>query len=369
MNNDWMKPESVAEIPSPAILIYPDRVEENLRRMIAMVGDPARLCPHIKTHKLPQILSRHLECGITKCKCATIAEAEMALSAGMKDVLLAAQPVGPNVARVLALIRAFPDANLQIVADDPEAVATISAAAASEGIRIQTMLDLNVGQNRTGITPGAKAVEFYKQIPELPGVVPAGLHAYDGHLHQSELHERRQAAEAIYQTVSSFRIELRAQGMDVPRVVMGGTPTFPFYATHEDVECSPGTCVLWDAGYSTNFFDLDFLHAATLLTRVISRPGLNLLCLDLGHKAVASEMPHPRVVFPTLPDAKTVGHSEEHMVIETSRAAEFPVGSPLLGLPWHVCPTIALHSTVHVVENGRVADEWPVTARQRKLTI
>jgi D-serine deaminase-like pyridoxal phosphate-dependent protein len=369
MIKEWMEPNNVEETPSPSILIYPDRVEENLRRMIAMTGDAARLCPHIKTHKLPQIVSRHLECGITKCKCATIAEAEMALGAGMKNVLLAAQPVGPNVARILALIRAFPKAKLQIVADDPEAVSAIGAAANAEGIRVHTMLDLDVGQRRTGITPGALGLDLYKQFSDHPGLIPDGLHAYDGHLHQSNFDERSRAADAVYETVSSFRSELRAQGMDVPRVVIGGTPTFPFYANHDDVECSPGTCVLWDAGYSSHFADLDFLHAATLLTRVISRPGRNRLCLDLGHKAVASEMPHPRVVFPELPDAKTIGHNEEHLVVETSRAAEFPVGAALFGLPWHICPTIALHATVHVVENGRVADEWTVTARRRKLTI
>src|SRR5438876_782525 len=95
-----------------------------------------------------------------------------------------------------------------------------------------------------------------------------------------------------------------------------------------DVEPSPGTTVLWDAGYSTQLPDLDFLPAAVLLTRVVSKPGATRVCVDLGHKAVASEGPHPRVQFiePVVGDATFVGHSEEHLVFETARASEFAVG-------------------------------------------
>ena len=155
----------------------------------------------------------------------------------------------------------------------------------------------------------------------------------------------------------------------MPRVVAGGTPTFPMHARRPEVECSPGTCVFWDAGYAAKLPDLDFFPAALLLTRVISRPGANRLCLDLGHKAVASEMPHPRVQLFGLEDAAFVTHSEEHLVIETPRATEFAVGQILYGLPRHVCPTVALHNEVFVVRDGRAGETWPVTARARKITI
>jgi D-serine deaminase-like pyridoxal phosphate-dependent protein len=127
--------------------------------------------------------------------------------------------------------------------------------------------------------------------------------------------------------------------------------------------------VLWDAGYAAKLPDLEFQNAAVLLTRVVSRPAPNRLCLDLGHKAVASEMPHPRVMFPELSDARAVGHNEEHLVLETDRAAKFPVGSVLYGLPWHICPTVALHDRVQVVRDGRITEEWTVTARARRLSI
>jgi D-serine deaminase-like pyridoxal phosphate-dependent protein len=93
----WWVVSDVAEVLSPSLLLYVDRVEENIRRMIGLAGDASRLRPHIKTHKLPEIVRLQLAHGITRFKCATLAEAEMAALAGAVDVLLAYQPVGPNI--------------------------------------------------------------------------------------------------------------------------------------------------------------------------------------------------------------------------------------------------------------------------------
>jgi D-threonine aldolase len=369
MKNDLPALENESDVPSPSLLIYPDRVDANLRSMIARVGGPARLRPHIKTHKLPQIVARQVALGVTKCKAATIAEAEMAAGAGASDVLLAAQMVGPNVARFLALMRAFPAVRFSTLVDDPGVITNLSRAAVAGATTIDVLLDLDIGQHRTGVAPGPKAVELYRQISSLPGLRPGGLHAYDGHLHQSDLAERGAASDAAFAQVNALRAELLRAGFVVPRLVCGGTPTFPLHAKREGVECSPGTCVLWDGGYRTKLPDLEFQNAAVLFTRVISRPTANRLCLDLGHKAVASEMPHPRAIFPALPDAQAVGHNEEHLVLETARAAEFSVGSALYALPWHICPTVALHDRVQVVKGRQVVEQWPVTARARKLSI
>jgi len=108
---------------------------------------------------------------------------------------------------------------------------------------------------------------------------------------------------------------------------------------------------------------------ALVLTRVISKPSSKILCLDLGHKAIASESPHPRVELMGLADARAIGHSEEHLTIETDRADEFPVGTPLYGIPWHICPTVALHQEAVVVRDGRAMERWQVVARARTITV
>jgi D-serine deaminase-like pyridoxal phosphate-dependent protein len=339
--------------------------------MIAMVGDVRRLRPHMKTHKLPEMIRLQLAHGITKFKSSTIAEAEMTAACGASDVLLAHQPIGPKVRRFIQLVRTFPETKFSTIADDAAVIRALSAACAQAQVSVQVLLDIDCGMRRTGIEPGPKAAELYRLPGTLPGLKPGGLHAYDGHIRESDPAKRAEICEATFAPVRALREELLNAGLPVPRVVAGGTPTFPIHARHAgaDVQCSPGTCVFWDAGYGVKFADMDFLNAALVLTRVVSKPGGNRLCLDLGHKAIASENPHPRAVFLNLPDVKAVSHSEEHLVVETERAAEIELGTCLYGVPWHVCPTVALHSEAVVVRDGRAQERWEVTARNRRLTV
>ncbi|MBL9138965.1 MAG: D-TA family PLP-dependent enzyme [Verrucomicrobiales bacterium] len=357
----------LAQIPSPSLLVFQERVEENLRRMVAMAGGPDRLRPHVKTHKLAPLVRQQLDLGITRFKCATIAEAEMTATVGAPDILLAYPLVGPNVRRFHALVRAFPRTRFSTLIDSPSAIRELGHHDLSQPIDV--LVDLDIGQHRTGVTPGPAAVELVHIVQRTTGLRFDGLHAYDGHIHDSDTTARRNACDAAFEPVERLRHDLERAGVAVPRIVAGGTPTFPIHAQRPGIECSPGTCVLWDAGYAAKMPDLDFLTAAVLLSRVVSRPTPTRLCLDLGHKAVASEMPHPRVRLLDLPQATPVGHNEEHLVIETPDAENWPVGSTVLGIPWHICPTVALHSEAWVVKQGRVADRWRIEARARQLSI
>src|SRR3954462_10617933 len=97
LERSWFAVANADDVPSPALLVYPDRVEENIRRMIRAAGGVERLRPHMKTNKLPEVIRMQMDQGITKLTCATIAEAEMVAGCGAPDVLLAYQPVGPNI--------------------------------------------------------------------------------------------------------------------------------------------------------------------------------------------------------------------------------------------------------------------------------
>jgi D-serine deaminase-like pyridoxal phosphate-dependent protein len=373
MSAPWFIVANVKGVPSPALLVYPDRAEENIRRLTAIAGDVARLRPHMKTHKLPEIARLHVAHGIVKVKCATIAEAEMLAEAGLADILLAYQPVGPAVGRLLALAARFPQVTFRAVVDDEGAARAIADAALRAGHTVDLLVDLDVGMHRTGIEPEL-ALPLCRVLATLPGVTFGGLHAYDGHLRDRDLTSRRAQADAGFARVEALAATLEAGGIAVPHLVAGGTPTLPCHAPRTDprVELSPGTTVFWDAGYAEGLPDLDFLHAALVLTRVVSKPGGSRICLDLGHKAIASEMPHPRVVLYrndlALP-CTFIGHSEEHLVLETPVAGSLRVGDVLYGIPWHVCPTVALHGTAVVVRDGRAVDRWRVTARERTLTV
>lgn len=368
-DESWYRVEEVQELPSPALLIYPDRVEENLERMLRTVGDVQCLRPHVKTNKMPEILRLMRARGITRFKCATIAETEMCAREGAPDVLLAYQPVGPAPHRLAALTRQFPTTKFSVIVDDPEVLSRLDRAAGESGRPWEVLVDIDCGQHRTGIEPDQRAVELYRQLQACSRLQPGGLHVYDGHLNDADAALRARKCEDSFAPAAALAKVLTEKGWPVPHIVAGGTPTFPFHARRQGVECSPGTCVFWDAGYSSKLKDLDYLHAAMVLTRVTSKPTSKRLCLDLGHKAIASENPHPRVIFPQLADARSVGHSEEHLVVETDQADQFRVGDCLYGIPWHICPTVALHAEAYAIQNHRLAGVWKVTARERRLTV
>jgi len=362
-----------SSIFSPALIFYKDIIRHNIRRMVERAGGAARLRPHCKTHKTREIVRLQLEAGVAKHKCATIAEAEMLADVGVPDVLLAYPIVGPNCARLAQLVRRYPKTKLSTLADHEAGIRQLSEALAPTGQRVPILLDIDVGQHRTGIAPGEAAIALYEQLSRAPGLEPGGLHVYDGHNHQEWVAERAAAARPFLDQVMTLRDMLKKKGLPVPRLVLGGTPTFPVYAGVEgsDIELSPGTCVLNDHGYGTKFRDLsDMQPAALLLTRVISRPTPTRVTFDLGYKAVASDPPAgKRLVLLDVPAHEQVLQNEEHLVIECAEAARYKPGDVAFALPTHICPTSALHKQVYVVENGRVAEMWDVIARDRMLTI
>ncbi len=360
-------------ICSPALLFYKKLIRHNLDHMLAMVGGRAeRLRPHVKTHKTREITRLQLEAGITKFKCATIAEAEMVAGCGVGDLLLAYPLVGPNCQRLARLAQAFPDCRFSVLADHPAAVDPLSRALPAAGQKVAVLLDLDLGQHRTGIAPGADAIALYETIAQARGLVPGGLHVYDGHNHQEDPQERTAAVEGGLEAVLQLRHSLEKKGLPVPRLVLGGTPTFPMYARKDlpGQECSPGTCVLHDVGYGNKFQDLaGFAHAALLLTRVISRPTPQRVTFDLGYKAVASDPPAgQRLTLLDVPDGTVVLQNEEHLVVETPAADRFLPGDVAYAIPTHICPTSALHKEAYVIEDGRVVDRWEIVGRDRVLT-
>lgn len=368
-NAAWYEISATDQILTPCVLVYPDIIRQNIAEMIRIAGSADRLRPHVKTHKTPEIVRLALEAGITKHKCATLFEAKMLAECGVPDVLVAYPTVGPAIQKLVQLLAQFPKTQFRCIVDNSVSLDQLSTAMKSNGQTIDVLVDIDVGMHRTGIPPGEAAISLYTEISKKANVTAGGLQVYDGHNHQSNEHERVAAVDALMTPIREMVRELLQQGLTVPRLVCGGTPTFPMFAGMKDIciECSPGTCTLSDYNYGRNYTDMSGIQpAAVLMARVISKCGPNRLTLDLGYKAVSGDQPAGRRCHVlNIPDAKEVGHSEEHLVIETIHAAEHNPGDVVYALPAHVCPTIALHSHLQVVENGKVVSSWPVTARDR----
>jgi len=238
----------------------------------------------------------------------------------------------------------------------------------AENLVMTVYIDLNIGMNRTGIVPDPRAVDLYRQCSQLDGLNPVGLHAYDGHIHDKDFETRTRRCDEGFLSVKWLSEELVKKGYAEPIIVAGGSPTFPIHAQREKIECSPGTFIYWDAGYQQGLPEQPFLPAALVVSRVISHPGENLVCLDLGHKSIAAERElNSRVLFANAPELKFIGQSEEHLVAETSKQQEYKVGDVLYGMPFHICPTCALYERAFIIEEGKVTGEWKIVARDRKI--
>ena len=373
LEKEWYHITNISEIDSPALVIYKDRVIQNIKTAIAMVGDPDsyqdRLRPHVKTHKTKEAAQLMMDAGINKFKCATIAEAEMLAMINAPDVLLAYQPIGPKLKRFITLIKKYSATKFSCLVDNIYSAKSIAEAATENDIEIKVYIDLNIGMNRTGLAPGSEAIELYTTCKNVKGIQAIGLHAYDGHIRTIDVSQRTIECDEAFKAVTEMQQQLQQKGFDKPIIIAGGSPTFPVHAKREEVECSPGTFVYWDKTY-LNYTEQHFIPAALVIARIISLPDDTKLCIDLGHKSISSENElSNRVYFLNAPALKFISHSEEHLVAEAQPGHAYKAGDILYGLPVHICPTCALYERAHIVQNNKVTAEWKMIARDRKINV
>ncbi|OMP77903.1 D-TA family PLP-dependent enzyme [[Flexibacter] sp. ATCC 35208] len=360
----WYAIDNIGSVDSPGLVIYRERVAANIKALTGMVDDLSKLRPHVKTNKMKEVSRMLLDAGIRKFKCATIAEAEMLAMVGAPDVLLAHQPVGPKQERLLALCDAYPATLFSCIVDNILTAEQLSALAMRGRRTLDVLIDLNVGMNRTGIQP-EQAYELFKVLLSLPGIRVQGIHVYDGHIRETDLAKRREFVDAAFEKTTCLLANLE----EPVKIVAGGSPSFPVHATRKGVECSPGTFIFWDWKYRHILPDEPFDYAALVITRIISVINDQLICLDLGHKAIAAENPFPRVHFLNMPEAEAISQSEEHLVVRIQNTAGHQVGDVWYGVPEHICPTVALYQQAYVVEDQQVIGKWDIVARNRSISI
>lgn len=366
----WYEIETINEIDSPSLVLYEDRLNYNLNTMLAMVhGEASRLMPHIKTNKMPEVIKRMIALGITNFKASTIAEADMAASAGAKAVLIAHQLVGPKTDRLMSLMGHYPNTEFSTIIDNAGTLKRLNVLASQRSLTANVFIDINNGMDRSGIEPGNELNELIDEITKCKNILFKGLHVYDGHHRTSNFKTRKEDVEEGFRDITALFEKLHSKHANL-KLICGGTPTFTAHLNEEQRICSPGTCLFWDWGYGEKLKEQTFKPAVLLVTRVISKPTRGIITLDLGHKAVASENPiDRRVRFLNLEDYKLISQSEEHGVMEVRDWESIKVGDVFYGVPYHICPTINLYDEISLIENGRKTGGWEISARKRKIRI
>ena len=357
------------QIISPQIIYYKDAIVKNTQRCIELAGgNVKRLWPHVKTHKTRELVEMQVSMGITRFKCATIAEAEITAESGAKDVLVSYALVGPNIQRFVNISKGMPATTFWAMGDDLRQLQLLSDAAVKEGIVIPTLVDLDVGQSRTG-TSATTILDFYKKASKMNGLKMRGLHCYDGQNHQIGFETRKNVCKKVVKLVESVKQTLKDANLFCDTIIIGGTPSSPCYVDISDYYISPGTIFIFDGRYAEDYPELKAYEAGAILTRVISHPTDITFTLDLGTKGISCDQSYRGKLVGV--EAESQFQHEEHWLwkMKPGHENERPaIGDVLYVIPAHVCPSTVLYDSILVAENGEIIDKWQIAARKRKLT-
>src|SRR5687768_12359585 len=336
----------LAEVDTPALILELDAFERNLKRLPESLGNRRiAVRPHAKSHKCPQIAMRQIALGAVGVCCQKVSEAEALVEGGVGDVLIANEVVGAAKLRRLAALSK--QARVAACADDAGNVKALAAAAASSGVTLDVLVEINVGANRCGVEPGEPAVKLAREIASSGSLRFAGLQAYHGSAqHLRKVEERRAAIESAVARVKDTRARLDAAGIPCPKVTGAGTGTYLFEAASTVYdELQPGSYIFMDADYARNDWTESgiprYEHSLFVWTTVMSRTSPERAIVDAGLKASSIDSGMPRIADGG--PAEYVKASDEHGVIQVNGAPGYAVGDKLKLIPGHCDPTVNLY--------------------------
>lgn len=352
---------STWEIDTPALVLDIGLAERNLARMAEAARRLGKqLRPHVKTHKTPILARRQLELGAIGVAAAKLGEVEAMALGGIREILLTTETVGPRkIARLLALSR---HANLINVVDDAEAAAALADAFQREGLTLDVLVDVNVGQDRTGVEPGEPALALARRVMELPGLRLRGLQGYEGHLqHIYDEVERTAACRAAMAKLAETARLLKDHGLPTEIVTTAGTGTHKIAGEVPEVtELQPGSYVVMDSDYG-QVKGLEFANALTVLSTVVSRVHPERAVIDVGYKAASTDSGMP--VVKGMPEVSYSPGGDEHGKLALTGGHALKVGDKVELIPSHCDTTINLYDWYYVVRDERVEAVWPIAGR------
>ena len=360
--------ELIAALQTPALVVYMDRVRENVQRILAIVGGADRWRPHLKTTKIPDVWTELLRAGVRHFKCATTREAALMLDVAAAfgervDLLVAYPHRGPSLRRLGELAADTPS-DVSVLCEDAALIADVPGS-------LGVFVDLNPGMNRTGVPLGD--LKEVAAIARGAGERFRGLHFYDGHVHQQDLEQRRAAVFAGYEQLLEVVAGLDLQGARPAEVVTAGTPAFHHALQFEKFDhvpfvhrVSPGTVVYHDGRSEQLNPDVALAPAAVVLSRVISHPAADVVTCDAGSKSIAAEAGDPCALVLGRGDLTALKPSEEHLPLRCAGARPAR-GQVLLLVPRHVCPSVNLAEQAVIVEAGHAPRVVAVSARAHEV--
>jgi D-serine deaminase-like pyridoxal phosphate-dependent protein len=347
------------ELTTPALIMDLDVAHQNIQFMTQrLCAMRAKLRPHVKCQKSPELARLQIEAGAIGVCTATVWEAIVMSQSGIRDVLIANQVGGQE--KIAALAKAARHGRLTVALDHPQSADDLSGAVQAAGSTLEVLIEVDVGMGRGGVRSAEEAVALARYVDRLPGLRLRGVQGYEGHcMLEPDRTTRIHKARAAMDYLGTIIDRLGAAGFGCEVVSAGGTGTYDITGDDPRVtEIQAGSYVFMD-----NFHgDLvpGFSRALTVLGTVVIKHGRTIV-LDAGRKSVGIDF-----VLPTMADYpfyKARYFAEEHALFDVDERCKLKLGDTVELIPGYTPTTVNLYDAYHVVEKDVVVDIWPIVPR------
>lgn len=361
--------KKILDLPTPCLVLDLERFETNLDKMSRFAGERGiALRPHAKTHKCAHIARRQMEKGAIGICVATIAEAEVMLRGGVSGLLITGEMVGePKISRLINVVKRAPDTI--VVVDDADNVRDLQQAAGAAGVQLSVMIDLDVGQNRTGVQPGEPALRLAEAIGRAKNVALRGICAYAGHVaHVIGFEDRRASSRAAMARAVETRDLLRKHGHNMEILTGASTGTYNIDPDIDGMtELQSGSYVFMDVEYrriggKSGAVYEDFAPALCVLAAVVHRSEKKAV-VDAGLKAFATD----RTFGPEPLDVRGVTYEfagDEHgRLVLADPSRDIKLGQKMRFIIPHCDPTVNLYDRIYCAKEDSIVDVWSIMER------
>lgn len=361
-----------ANIPTPALLVDLDMFESNVKVMAEHCRKSGRgFRPHAKTHKCPEIAKRQMAAGALGICAATVPEAEALVAAGITGVLLTSPIVEPaKIARMIALVKRETTTMLSV--GDPLEVELLSQAAAAAGVDVEVLVDVDIGDRRTGIPPGQPALELAQLIAKHKRLHIRGVQSYAGHASHVVGWEAREKSsrEAMGKSVATREL-LNKSGFDADILSGGSTGTYNIDSTIDGVtELQVGSYIFMDIDYrriggkasGENY--ADFQHSLTVLATVVNATHADRVSVDAGTKAIDTTT-NWKPEAKGWPGLTYNRGGDEFGLLTLEPGANLPkIRDRIEFIVPHCDPNVNLYDRIFAMRGDKVEAIWPIAARR-----
>jgi|TARA_B110000263_G_scaffold219300_1_gene206449 D-serine deaminase-like pyridoxal phosphate-dependent protein len=357
------KIKNIESIETPEHLIFEEKVINNIKSIISLVGDQKRIVPHAKTHKSKDTLKILIDHGITRHKTSTLNELEILAECNPEELILA-YPIASKLKanRLKNIVKKFPDTKFSTIVSNKFHFDLVKNIGNLNGVYI----DLDTGMNRTGI--------LEKNVEELLEYITFenkqninGIHAYDGQTYGViSIEDRVINTKKSLSSIRNVEKLMKEKFSINPEIIVGGSWSFHFYIDEKDIKLSPGTWIYWDAS-NIKQTELNFEIAGLVLGQVIDENLANeTVTIDIGAKAISSDpLTENRLELIDKPNAKLVHQNEEHGIIKLN-GEKLNLGDYVLAKPGHACTlTPKYNRALKIDKNGDISGVITPHARDR----